>query len=140
MPPHARLQRASTLDLQKAKICTVIYQRHLRLQKTGCKDSNSFCQLIFFLKPHLGHKLSIDSNAGAAVIVKAIAVAALLIGVQVYAASFGSAIPDQVQPLMQLPQLQAAYLCLTIQQPLSPHQAPKSSPIMHVSVLLGHRL
>ena len=84
-----------------------MYQTHQQLQKTGCGYSKSILPALLLLKPHLGHKLSIYSDAGAAIIVKAIAVAALLIGVQVHAASFGSAIPDQVQPLMQLPQLQA---------------------------------
>ena len=110
------------------------------IAKDRMRIQQSILPALLLLKPHLGHKLSIYSDAGAAIIVKAIAVAALLIGVQVHAASFGSAIPDQVQPLMQLPQLQAPYPCLMVHQPPSTQQAPKSSPMIDVSVLLGHRL
>ena len=55
--------------------------------------------------PHLRHKLAVDRDTGAAVVVEAVAVAALLVGIQVDAAGLGRPVPDQVQPLVQLPQL-----------------------------------
>ena len=55
---------------------------------------------------HLCNELAVDCNAGAAVVVEAVAVAALLVGVQVHAAGLGRPVPDQVQSLVQLPQLQ----------------------------------
>ena len=56
-------------------------------------------------RQHLSNQLAIDGNAGTAIVVEAVAVAALLIGVQVHTACLGRAAPYQVQPLVQLSQL-----------------------------------
>ena len=48
----------------------------------------------------LGHKLPIDSHAGTAIVVEAVAVTALLIGIQIHPTSFGCTAPYKVQPLM----------------------------------------
>ena len=56
-------------------------------------------------KQHLCNQLAIDGNAGTAIVVEAVPVAALLIGVQVHTACLGRAALYQVQPLVQLPQL-----------------------------------
>ena len=50
--------------------------------------------------PHLCHELAVDRDAGAAVVVEAVAVAALLVGIQVDAAGLGRPVPDEVQPLV----------------------------------------
>ncbi len=57
---------------------------------------------------YLCHKLPVDSDAGTAVIVEAIPIAALLVGVQVHAPALGGGSAHQVQPLVQLAQLQGA--------------------------------
>ena len=64
---------------------------------------------------HLGNQLAVDGDAGTAIVVEAVAVAALLVGVQVHAACLGRAALNQVEPLVQLPQL-----------PSNPHQLTQS--------------
>ena len=49
--------------------------------------------------------MAIDGDAGTAVVVEAVAIAALLVGVEIDAARLGCAALYQVQPLVQLPQL-----------------------------------
>ena len=48
----------------------------------------------------LRDELPVDGDAGAAVVVEAVAVAALLICVEVHAAGLGRPVPDEVQPLV----------------------------------------
>ena len=57
--------------------------------------------------PRLRHKLAVDGDAGAAVIVEAPAVAAALVGVQVYAARLGGRAAHEVHALVQLAQLRS---------------------------------
>ena len=56
---------------------------------------------------YLCHELTVDSHAGAAVIVQPVAVTALLVGVQVDAPALGGGSPHQVKAGVQLPQLQS---------------------------------
>ena len=53
----------------------------------------------------LGQQLAVKGDACAAIIVQTIAVAPLLIGIQVHAPRLSARVPNQVQPLVQLPKL-----------------------------------